>query len=259
MTIFSSLYGSYLDEELGTDDSTVLFTTARRKAAINKGADKFAALTECLTRSTSFTVVSGTAEYDLNSTTVMQDGDFQGFGVQPVLFYAAQSSTGSTVITETVLSGRDGLLRRDIDWLLQHESGFNMLVTSTATQFPTYYYVYADGASYNLGFFPTPVFSTSFTVTATVPYIADTPVMSSGTDEPYQFAGSVRKDLRAYHQAVVHYAAHQLEKLRQDDARSDRQLQKFMGFVAQYFQDIRIKGGRQIRQARTYFNRRRSA
>ena len=48
MTLFSSLYSARLDRELGTDDSTVLFTTARRKAAINEGQAEFADLTECL-------------------------------------------------------------------------------------------------------------------------------------------------------------------------------------------------------------------
>ena len=32
----------------------------------------------------------------------------------------------------------------------------------------------------------------------------------------------------------VHYAAHQLEKLRRDEQASDRQLQKFLGYVQQY-------------------------
>jgi hypothetical protein len=47
MTLFSSLYGARLDEELGTDDTSDLFTTARRKSAINRGVREFAELTEC--------------------------------------------------------------------------------------------------------------------------------------------------------------------------------------------------------------------
>ena len=257
MTQFSSLYTTYLDEELGTDDSTVLFTTARRKAAINKGADRFASLTECLVRSTSFTVVSGTAEYDLNSTLVIQDGDFQGFDKIPAQFLAIQSSTSSTVLVTTYLAGRDQFVRRDIDWILQHESGsINVAPASTsAVQFPRYYYVYPSAHELLLGLYPMPQFTTSYAATVTVSYIADTPVMSSATDEPFQFNGLVRKDLRAYHQGVVHYAAHQLEKLRKDDAAADRQLKKFNDYVVEYLQSMRIKGGRQIRQARSYFQR----
>lgn len=248
MVAFSSLYGSYLDEELGTDDTSILFTTARRKSAINKGADQFAALTDCLSRSTTFTPVSGTSEYNLNSTTVIKDGDFTDFDKMGIEYITVDASS----IT-SILSGRDGFTRRDIDWLNQYEPGWDLPVTSTVRQDPRYYYLRSDGAQLLLGFAPAPIFSTNVTVTVHVPYIADTPTMSSATDEPFQFAGNVRKDLRAYHMAIVHYAAHQLEKLRQDDARSDRQFQKFMGFVAQYLADQRIKGGRQIRQARNYF------
>lgn len=79
MPQFSSLYGNRLDEELGTDDSTVLFTTARRKRAINRGADEFSKLTQCLVRRATFTVTGGTAEYDLNSTQVIPAGDFNFF------------------------------------------------------------------------------------------------------------------------------------------------------------------------------------
>jgi hypothetical protein len=50
MTQFSSLWGRLLTQELGTDDSTQLFTDARRKAAINDGIREFADLTECFVR-----------------------------------------------------------------------------------------------------------------------------------------------------------------------------------------------------------------
>lgn len=253
MTQFSSLWAAYLDEELGTDDQSILFTVARRKSAINKGAAKFAQLTECLTRSTTVTIVSGTAEYNLNSTTVIAAGDFDNFDKRGLKFRTVQASTASTVTVETIISGRDGFIRRDIDWLNQNEPGWDLTPTSTGSQFPTYYYVRSEGSQLLVGLVPPPQFSTLYTVTLTVPYIAAAPTMSSATDEPFQFAGLVRTDLRSYHMGLVHYAAHQLEKLRQDDQRSDRQMQKFMGYVSQYVADQRIKGGRQIRQARNYF------
>jgi hypothetical protein len=67
VTQFSTLYTSRLDEELGTDDSTTLFTTARRKAAINRGLEQFAELTECYVRWSTLVITSTAAEYDLNT------------------------------------------------------------------------------------------------------------------------------------------------------------------------------------------------
>lgn len=251
MVAFSSLYGSYLDEELGTDDTAILFTTARRKSAINKGAAKFAQVTQCLTRKIQFVLTGGTAEYDLNSTTIIPSGDFNDFDKDGLEIAYTDASSNVTILS------RDDLLRRDIDWLNQNEPGWRLsTVASTAQQLPRYYYLRADGKSLYIGLVPGISTGSSASAVANLSYIANAPVMSSATDQPYQFSGGYRGDLTSYHQAIVHYAAHQLEKLRQDDQRSDRQMQKFMGYVAQYFSDQRIKGGRQIRQAKNYFVRR---
>jgi hypothetical protein len=51
----------------------------------------------------------------------------------------------------------------------------------------------------------------------------------------------------------VHYAAHDLEKLRKDPEASDRQLQKFLGYVQRYIAAIKPKGGKTLRQTRSYF------
>lgn len=254
MTIFSSLFGSYLDEELGTDDSTVLFTTARRKAAINKGAARFAQLTQCLTRRVTFTITGGTSEYDLNSTTIIPSGDFHDFDKDGVEFRYTDASSNLTILA------RDTLPRRDIDWLNEYLPGWRTsTVASSVSQLPQFWYVRPDGAQYNMGFAPMPSTGSSASAACMLSYIADPPVMVNSTEQPYTYSGAYRVDLGNYHQALVHYAAHQLEKLRQDEQRSQTQLQKFMGYIQQYIQDQRIKGGRQIRQAKTYFNRRRSA
>lgn len=251
MVAFSSLYTTRLDRELGTDDSTILFTTARRKQAVNEGAQEFANLTGCLTRWVTVTGTGGTAEYDLNSTTIIPAGDFGGFAKEPVEFTYTDASSNVTI-----LSG-ESLPRRDIQWLDQYRSGWRLsTVASSIAQFPEIYYVRTDGAAYYLGFTPTPSTGSSASFTMTIPYLADSPVMSSATDEPFTFNSSARTDLSPYHQGFVHYAAHQLEKLRRDDQASDRQLQKFLGYVSRYLQDIRIRGGRSVRQARNYFARR---
>ena len=248
MTIFSSLFGTRLDEELGTDDSTVLFTTARRKNAINRGAAEFANLTGCLTRRVTFTVTGGTAEYDLNSTAVVPGGDFGGIATDGVEFRYTNASSQLTILA------RDTLPRRDIDWLNQNEPGWRLsTLASSVMQLPAFYYLRMDGPALFLGFSPTPSTGSSASAAVMLTYVADAPVMSAASDEPFTFNSSVRGDLSPYHQGLVHYAAHQMEKLRRDDQASDRQLQKFLGYVSRYFADRRILGGRQIRQAKNYF------
>lgn len=253
MTIFSSLYGARLDRELGTDDATVLFTTARRKQAINEGAGEFAQLTDCLDRWATVTITGGTAEYDLNSTTVIPAGDFSDFTKAPVEFVYTDASSN-----QTVLSG-DLMVRRDIRWLDTYRPGWRLSSVYTASsvaQLPEIYYLRPDGPSLWLGFTPTPSTGSSASAFVRVPYEANAPTMTNGTDEPFMFNSSVRGDLRPYHQGIVHYAASQLEKFRRDDQASDRQLQKFMGYVSRYVTDMRIKGGRVLSLGKQYFGRR---
>ena len=247
MPQFSSLYNTRLYQELGTD-STVLFNAVRRKNAVNRGAAEFAQLTKCLTRRVSFTVTGNTAEYDLNSTLVIPAGDFENFDPDGVEFRYTDASSNLTILA------RDTLPRRDIDWLNQNEPGWRLsTVAVTVQQFPKYHYVRANGPALFLGFTPTPSTGSSASAQCMLTYVAQAPVMVATTDQPFTFNSSVRTDLNTYHQGLVHYAAHQLEKLRRDDQASDRQLQKFLGYVARYFADQRIPGGRQIRQAKNYF------
>lgn len=248
---FSSLYSARLDEELHAADSTVLFTTARRKAAINKGQAEFADLTECLVRQSTIAVTGGTAEYDLNSTTVIPDGDFLRLAKRPAQFRYVDASSNLTVLTG------DDFKLRDVGWLDKYQPGWETsTVASTTQQLPDTYYTRAEGASVYFGMTPTPSTGSSATATAIVPYLANPAPLTSDTQEPFFVGAGYRTDLRPYHQALVHYAAHQLEKLRPDDAASDRQLQKFLGYVARYFQNTRMKGGTTLTPAKNYFKRR---
>jgi ribosomal protein S18 acetylase RimI-like enzyme len=248
---FSNLYSSRLDRELGTDDATILFTTARRKSAINEGAQEFADLTECLTRWVTFPIVGGVAEYDLNSTLIIPAGDFNDFAKEPVEFQYTDASSNVTI-----LSG-DSLPRRDIRWLDRYREGWRLsTVASSVSQWPELHYVRADGPAFFLGLTPVPSTGSSASALVRLPYIANAPTLVNSTDVPFTFNSSVRTDLATYHQGLVHYAASQLEKLRRDDQASDRQLQKFLGYVSRYLQDLRVKGGRSIMQARSYFKAR---
>jgi hypothetical protein len=248
---FSSLYGARLDEELGSEDRTVLFTTARRQSAINKGVSEFAELTECLQRTSTIAITGGTGEYNLNSTLLIADGDFVRFAKQQVEFRYTNASS-----QVTVLAG-DDLPRRDIDWLNRYQPDWQTsTVASSVMQLPELYYERFDGGARYLGFTPVPSTGSSASAKVIVPYVARPAVMTSDTSEPFQISGAVRTDLREYHQAAVHYAAHQLEKLRRDDQASDRQLQKFLGYVARYSQNMRRKGGNALTMARNYFKTR---
>ncbi len=254
MTQFSSLYGSYLDEELGTDDDQQLFTTARRKAAINRGAKEFARLTKCLTRQSTVIITGGVSEYNLNSTLVIAAGDFMEFSKEQVQFRYTDASSNVTVIAG------DDLPRRDVPWLNRYEPGWQISTTaSTVMQLPTVYYERIDGGARYLGFFPKPSTGLGESAKAVVPYVAQAGTMVNDTSAPFTMDGLVREDLEPYHQAIVHYAASRLEKLRRDYEASAAQLQQFGALVAQYFQDTRRKGGNALTFGRAYFNRRNAA
>lgn len=251
MTQFSSLYGSRLDRELGTDDSTVLFTTARRKAAVNEGQEQFADLTECLLRRASLTMTGGTAEYDLNSTTTIPDGDFVRWGKEQVAITYTDAAGNVTV------ASGDDLVRRDVPWLNRFVPGWQHSTVSTATgmQLPQYLYERMDGRYRYLGFYPTPSTGSSASMVATIPYVARPVPMTSDTSEPFTVSSGVRADLRIYHQALVHYAAAQLEKLRRDEQASASQMNRFLEYVQRFTAQARAKGGQAVTFARAYFNR----
>ena len=248
MTQFSSLYGARLDEELGTDDSTVLFTSARRKSAINRGVREFAELTECFVRWSTITLAGGTAEYDLNVTST----DFIRLAQTPIEFEYTNASSNVTV-----LAGQDDLPHRTVKWLDDNEPGWRTsTVASSVQQMPQLTYERIDGSAHYLGFWPTPSTGSSASMKARVPYVANPAPMTSDTNEPF---GSARVDLRAWDQAAVHFGAHQLEKLRRDRDASQEQLNKFLGYVARYTQNTRKKGGQVLSQVRSYFTQGRDA
>jgi hypothetical protein len=249
MTLFSSLYGGLLDIELSNEDSTQLFTTARRKAAVNRGLREFAKLTECWQRSSTIAITGGTAEYDLNSTSVIALEDFVAFSKEQVRFRIVDGSSNSQT-----LAG-DDLPRRDIDWLNTYMPGWQDSSVSTASQWPTAHYLrHQDGRAY-LGFVPTPSTGAGETMMAVVPYVAFPPLLTADTSEPFTISGTSRHDLRPFHQAAVHFAAHILEKLRKDTQASAEQFQQFMGFVERFRAEGRRKGGGTVRLVKNYFRR----
>lgn len=250
MTQFSSLYGSRLDRELGSADSTQLFTTARRKAAINEGIQQFADLTECYRSSDDLPWAS--KQRELNLSTFAGADNVVRLDAEGVVFTYTDSAG-----TAIVVAG-DDLPRVDRTWLSRYRPGWQTSTVSTGTvQLPSAYYVNAQSGELVLGLTPTPsAGSTNATLTCRVSFIARPLTLTADTDEPFNDSnGNGRSDLRIYHQAVVHYAAAQLEKYRRDSQASAEQMQAFMGYVQRYIGASKRKGGQAIALATSYFRR----
>jgi hypothetical protein len=151
-----------------------------------------------------------------------------------------------------VTAGSD-LPRRDPAWLDAHNPGW---LQSSGAITPESYYVYQDGGEYLIGLQPPPTISTSAAGSISLHYVAQPSSLTADTNVPFtDTSGQTRNDLKPYHQAAVHYAAHKLELLRKDTAASDRQMQKFLGYVTRFIQTMRPKAGQTIRPARSYFSR----
>ena len=249
MATFSHLYSSALTQELGTNDSTQLFTDARRQDAINDGVLTFADLTECAIRQSSVTCSNGVREYNLLSTVNVPDGDYLRLASQGPEYHFT-NDTG----TVTYVAGPDDFPRREIPWLNQYDPGWR---TSTGGV-PSAYYERADGGAKFFGLTPPPEIDSSESAKIILPYVAKPAVMTASTDIPFTFGSTVRSDLEPYHQAPVHFAAYKLEKLRLNEPGSQAQLQQFLGYVDRYTRAQRPKGGQQVKLGRNYFSEVRS-
>lgn len=245
--IFETLYSDRLDYELGTNDSNVLFTTARRKACINEGLREFADLTECWTRESTITCSNAVATYSLNSTVNVPNLDFLRVTADGPTYKYTDSSSNVTYVAG------DDLPRRQEPWLNVEEPGWP---ASTGATFPTAWYLRNQDGDIALGLYPPPTVSTLGSGVVMLPYVARPSSLVSSAAVPFtDTAGVTRSDLRPYHQALVHYAAHKLELLRKDTEASDRQMQKFLGYVQRFMQQKRKPAGDQVRPARNYFAR----
>lgn len=237
---FLTLFGDHLDRELGSDDRTQLFTTARRKAAINEAQREFVRLTECLIRQATVTLADADQEKDLES--VITAGDFWWLAKQGVEVKRTDAASKNTYIAG------DDFPRRDIQFLNIHEPGWRNASKGT----PKAWYLREDGGSVFIGFYPAIEIKAGESAVITVPYVAKPAEMSGDNDEPFTVGGNIKKMLEPWTYALVHYAAAVLERLRKDSARSERQMQAFGGYVADYLQRQRRKGGEMVTFARNY-------
>jgi len=249
---FSHLYSSALDQELGNDDSTRLFTTARRKRAINAAHLQFADLTECAIRWSTFSCSNGVGEYDLVGSPNITGGDYIRIA-KPGIEYRLVSSGGASSNSTRFVAG-DLLPRREIQWLNQYEYGWR---SSTGAD-PMAYYERMDGGRRFLGLWPPPRIQSSEVGSVLIAYVAKPSTLTADTSIPFTFGANVREDLEPYHQALVHYAASELEKLRLNNEASQIQLQQFSGYLQRYAQAMQPKDLKTVRLARSYFGEARS-
>jgi len=146
----------------------------------------------------------------------------------------------------------DDFPRKDIDLLNRETPGWR----TEPKGIPTRYYLREDGGTTLLGLVPAPSVAAGETWTLTVPYVANVPDMSADADQPFTASSNAKITLRPWHQGLVHYAAAKLELLRKNTDGEASQMQKFGGYVADYLQRQRPKGGRHVSFARKYYRER---
>jgi hypothetical protein len=245
MPTFSQLWQDDLTTELGTSDTSVLFTDARRKHAINQGYRQFADLTECFTKRSSITVGSSAQEFNLNSSAVLSgsSGFLRMAGEGPAYI------TTDTAGNQQILAGED-FPQRTMPYLDSADPGWR---STTSPGQPSGWYLRDNGGQHLLGLDCPADVSTSETAELLVPFVCNPSSMTASTEIPFAVSTNYRNDLYPYHQALVHYAAHQMEKLRRDDERAEKQMQLFMSYVQRYIQQHRKKGLNAVRVGRQYF------
>ncbi len=247
MSLFSSLWQEDLTRELRTNDSTDLFTDARRQAAILAGEREFADLTECLIRETSIACSNGVREYDL---LVLGSTSFSRMAPQGPEYRLVSSV--STAAGSTQRTAGDGFRQTDFPRLNREQPGWR---DSTGADLPTGWYLRAEGGRLYFGFTEPPEIGTSETGTLTVPYVAHPSQSTNSTSEPFTVSSQVRVDLRVYHPALVHWAAHELEKYRGDLEASNLQLSRFQGYVTRYLEQRRQRSWQRVSLGLNYFAR----
>jgi hypothetical protein len=249
MPTMSTLSLELLSRELHSTDSTQLFTLNRRQTAIVKGEREFARLTKCIVRQTSLTCSNGVREYNLLSTaSSLGSSDYREMAPQGPEYRLVSSNSTASGSTKHI-AGQE-FPRKDIERMNRETPGWR---DSSGASLPQSWYLRRDGGNLYFGFQQPPTIKSSEVGTLMVPYVAAPDGSTSTGAEPFTINSTVRLDLRYYHQGLVHYAAHELEKLRPDMEASDVQLRKFMSYVQSYIEDQRPKGGRQISLGRMYY------
>lgn len=237
---FVGLYGTDLDRELGSSDRDTLFTTVRRKAAINEAQTWWVTQTGCLTRTGEIGVSDGVADYDLELE--LADEDFLWLAKEGA-HLRQTPATGN----ETVLSG-DQFRRRTKGWLDRYEPGWRTETAGT----PRVWYPHDEGGQSIVGLVPTPDVPSGDIWTLFVPYVVKPAAMTADTDKPFTVDGDPKLSVIPWYDALVYYAASELEKLRKGLERSQFFRSQAEGRVLDYLDKQRAPGGKVVSPVRSY-------
>ena len=249
--IFERLYSDELNLALNSSDSNTLYTTARRKQAINDAQAQFCDLTECLQRESTVTVSCNTVEYNLLSSAILGGSSNFSRLAKQGLEYKRYSSAGTVM---DWLTG-DDFLQRPIEWRNRQEPGWRNSTTPTT---PTGWYIRPSGGSLFLGLDQRPLVSSAQSAEIVVPFVQRPATLSNSTDVPFTVGGVTRTDLTIFHEALPHYAAYTLLPLTGDDAGAQSHLQRFLDYVARYLGQRTPRGGSYVQFGVNYLQRARS-
>jgi len=240
---FADLYGTELDRRLGSDDQANLFTTVRRKAAINAAQEWFILKTGCLWKTGLIVLRNGIGEYDLEVE--LPDEEYIGLAAQ-LPDIQIVPATGPT----RYVAGED-FARRTEDWLDQDDPSWRTADDGT----PTNWYEKSEAAQSLFGVTPAPLITVGDVWTLRVRHIVQADEMTADDDEPFTLDGTTKFSMRPFQDALGDYAAYQLEQLRKDMERSAT----FLGLAERRAKDYtdaqRTPGGGVIQTQKRYFNR----
>lgn len=241
---FAELYGSELDHELGSSDTTELFTTLRRKAAINRAQREFARLTQCFVVELSIALSAATF-YNLDSES---GGLFVNFMARPFRLKRTVTATSATSQTR--------LTRRDEAWLDRERPGWR---DRPASGTPDVWAFIVRGGANEIALDPAPNIPSTETWSLEAPLLLNPADMTADGDVPFTYAGDPQTAIEPYHPALAHFAASRLERLRKDREAEESQLAKFGAYVQDWKATRRVRGGDQrVLQVRDYLKRVRS-
>ncbi|MFO7303867.1 MAG: hypothetical protein DIU54_015795 [Acidobacteriota bacterium] len=236
---FLELYGDQLDTILGSADRTQLFTTARRKAAINEAQKEFVRQTECLTSDEPIALVDGTRAYAI-------------FDASSDDWWLARA--GHTLSlndgTTTRVVGEPEFRIHDEAWLDRHRPGWR---NSDVTGQPTAACVrYLDQAA-ELVLDVIPDIPAGHTWTVTLRTVIAPPDMTDDGDGPFGVSASGAGPFEPWHLALAYYAASKLELLRRDATASREHREVFGAYVADFLAKRRTQEPRSVSYVHDYY------
>lgn len=240
---FLDMYGEGLDFELGSADRTERFTNVRRKRAINNAQREFIRATDAFQLEAQIDLTTDIQEYDLEAV-INDEAFFRFTDEQP---WVEMTDAGGRV---TTLAGLD-FPRRDPAQLDREEQGWR----SAPGSMPMAWYLREEGGRTFFGLYPMPSIPSGGSWLVFVPYSGYPADMTADDHEPFSATagGNPKRSLAAYHQALVHRAAADMEKLRRDRAQVKEQMSMFNSYVRDYREHRNPTAGHRVSLARDYF------